>query len=36
MPPPPCVYNPNAIIILKIVTNSKNYTEIWKKLFISL
>ena len=37
MPPPPHMHKPNAtIIFLKIVTNSKNDSEIWKKLSISL
>ena len=33
MPPPPRMHKPNATIILKIVTNSKNDSEIWKKSF---
>ena len=37
MPPPPRLHKHKAIIILKIVTNSKNDPEIWKKrLHISL
>ena len=33
MPPPPRMHKPNATIILKIVVNSKNDSEIWKKAF---
>ena len=38
MPQPPRLHKPkDATIILKIVTNSKNYSEIWrKKIHISL
>ena len=35
MPPVPYKHKPNAIIILKIVVNSKHNSEIWKKLSIS-
>ena len=37
MPPPPRMHKPNATIILKkYIVNSKNDSEIWEKLSISL
>ena len=36
MPPPSHMHKPNSTIILKIEVNSKNDSEIWKKLSISL
>ena len=33
MPPPPRMHKPKTTIILKIVVNSKNDTEIGKKAF---
>ena len=35
MPPPPRMHKANANIISKIVINSENDSEIWKKLSVS-
>ena len=36
MPPTPRLYKPNATFISKILTNFKNESKTWKKLYISL